>query len=176
MHAIFYDKLCEISNALWKRDKSELQCPLVYKSITSELLSIELHHKKSASIIIPAFYRPLNCASAEFTKCVVYELHIIYINHPNCQLWVYRYFNLPELSYNQILPISLKCVLEFLKLPFYCDLEQMVNMPSRGNSIDLLFTTHPSLIDKCVSIPGVGDHDAVLLHISTSPQCNKPIK
>ena len=52
-----------------------------------------------------------------------------------------------------------------------------MNMPSRGNNIiNLFFTTNPSLVDKCVSIPGVEDHDAVLLDISTSPQCNKPIK
>ena len=52
-----------------------------------------------------------------------------------------------------------------------------MSMPSRGNNIiDLFFTTHPSLVDKCVSIPGVGDHDAVLLDISTTPQCNEQNK
>ena len=52
----------------------------------------------------------------------------------------------------------------------------MVSMPSRDNNIiDIFFTTQPFLVDKCVSIPGVGDHDAVLLDISTT-QCNKPIK
>ena len=31
-----------------------------------------------------------------------------------------------------------------------------MSMPSRGNNIiNLLFTTHPSIIDKCVSIPGI---------------------
>ena len=70
----------------------------MYKSITSELLSIKVHHGRSASIIIPAFYRPPNCASAEFTKCVVYELHDIRVNHPNCQLWVSGYINLPDID------------------------------------------------------------------------------
>ena len=56
---------------------------LVYKSITSESLSTKLHHIKSASIIISAFYRPPNSASAESVKCVVNELLIIRIDHPN---------------------------------------------------------------------------------------------
>ena len=60
--------------------------------------------------------------------------------------------------------------LEFPKLAFYCDLEPMMNMPSRGNNIiDLFFTTQPFLVDKYASIRGVGDHDAVLLGISISP-------
>ena len=35
--------------------KFGLQCSLVYRSITSETLSIKLHNKKSASVIISAF-------------------------------------------------------------------------------------------------------------------------
>ena len=67
--------------------------------------------------------------------------------------------------------------IEFPNLPFYCDLEQMESIPSRGNNIiDLFLTIHPSFVDKCVSIPGVGDHDAVILGMSTTLQCNIPIK
>ena len=161
--------------------KSELQCSLVSKSITSELLSMKLHHEKSASIIISAFYRPPNCASAESAKCVINELHNIRIIHPNCEFWVSGDFNLPDIDWSNHTiksyqhPKSMS--LEFLKLPFYCNLEQMVSKPTRGNNIiDLFFTTHPSFVDKCVSIHGVGDHDAVLLDMSSTPQCNKPIK
>ena len=52
--------------------KSELQCSLVYKSITSELLSIKLHDIKSATII-SAFYRPPNCICT-VCKCVFFLL------------------------------------------------------------------------------------------------------
>ena len=62
--------------------KSLLRCSLVCNCITSVLLSIKLY-KKSASIIISAYYRPTNCASVESAKCVVNELHDIRINHPN---------------------------------------------------------------------------------------------
>ena len=90
-------------------------------------------------------------------------------------------FSLPDIDWNNITiksyqyPRSMS--LEFLKLHVLCDLEQMLSTPYRSNNIiDLFFTTHPSQIDKCVSIPGVGDHDAVVLEISTTSQCSKPIK
>ena len=70
----------------------------MYKSITSKLLSIKLHHIKSASIIIPAFYCPPNCASAELTRCFVDERHDIRVNHPNCELLVSGDFNLPDID------------------------------------------------------------------------------
>ena len=95
--------------------------------MTSELLSIKLHHKKSASIIISAYYRPPNCASVESTKCVADELHNICINHPNCEFWVSEDFNPPDIDWSNPTTKSYqyhKCMsLEFLKLPFYCDLE-----------------------------------------------------
>ena len=138
----------------------------------------------SSSIILSAFYRPPNCASNECAKCVVDELHKIRINHPNCDFWISGNFNLPDIDWSSPTikshqyPKSMSQ--EFHKLPLYCDLEQMVSIPSRRNNIiDLFFTTHPSLIDKCVSIPGVGDHVAVLLDMSTTPyvirQLNKKL-
>ena len=103
------------------------------------------------------------------------------INQPHCEFWVSGDFNLPDINWNNPIIKSLKypksICHEFHKLPFYCDLEQMMNMPSRGNNIiDLFITTHPTLVDKCVSIPGMGDNDVVLLDILTTPYCNKPIK
>ena len=154
--------------------KSDLQCSLMHKSITSKLLSIKLHHKKSASIIISDFYRLPNCASAQSAKCVADELHNIRINHPNCEFWFSGDLNLTDIDWSNLTiklyqyPKSMS--LEFLKSPFYCDQEQMANMPSRAiKIIDLFFTAHPSLVDKCVSIPGMGDHDAVLLDMSATP-------
>ena len=40
----------------------------------------------------------------------------------------------------------------------------MVKIPTRGeNILDLFFTSYPYLVNKCKTIPGVGDHDAVLI-------------
>ena len=84
--------------------KSEFQCSLVYKSITSELLSIKLHQIKSATIIISASYCPLSCASTESARCVVEELHDICINHPIHEVLICGDFYLPGIDWN-----NLKC-------------------------------------------------------------------
>jgi hypothetical protein len=51
-------------------------------------------------------------------------------------------------------------------------LEQLVSFPTRGEkTLDLVFTTHPSLVDKCKPLPSVGksDHDIVLVDLCMSP-------
>jgi hypothetical protein len=48
-------------------------------------------------------------------------------------------------------------------------LEQMVLFPTRGqNTLDLLFTSHPTIIDKCKALPALGrsDHDTVLIDLT----------
>jgi hypothetical protein len=43
-------------------------------------------------------------------------------------------------------------------------LEQIVVFPTRQeNILDLVLTTHPSLVNKCKPLPGLGDHDIVLI-------------
>ena len=58
-------------------------------------------------------------------------------------------------------------------------LEQVVDFPTRfdpDNTLDLLLTNRPSLIQRCETIPGVADHAAVLAitRIQTGPR--KPIR
>jgi hypothetical protein len=55
-------------------------------------------------------------------------------------------------------------------------LEQLVSFPTRGEkTLDLVFTTHPSLVDKCKPLPSVGksDHDIVLVDLCISPTIAK---
>jgi hypothetical protein len=45
----------------------------------------------------------------------------------------------------------------------------MVLFPTRGqNTLDLLFTSHPTIIDKCKALPALGrsDHDTVLIDLA----------
>jgi hypothetical protein len=49
-----------------------------------------------------------------------------------------------------------------------CNVEQIVDFPTRGNkTLDIFLTSNPGLIDRCKPIPGVGDHDAVLIDTLT---------
>ena len=43
-------------------------------------------------------------------------------------------------------------------------MEQIVDFSTRlDNIIELVFTTHPSLVNECKPLPGIGDHDIVLI-------------
>ena len=56
-------------------------------------------------------------------------------------------------------------------------LEQLVSFSTRGEkTLDLVFMTHPSLVDKCKPLPSVGksDHDIVLVDLCISPTIAKP--
>jgi hypothetical protein len=46
-------------------------------------------------------------------------------------------------------------------------MEQIVDFPTRlDNILDLVLTTHPSLVNKCKPLPGIVDHDIVLIDTS----------
>ena len=46
--------------------------------------------------------------------------------------------------------------------------EQIVKFPTRGeNTLDIFLTNRPSLIGKCKAVPGVSDHDIVVVEAST---------
>jgi len=45
---------------------------------------------------------------------------------------------------------------------------QIVDTPTHGsNLLDILFTNRPSLIDQCVPVAGISDHDAILTTFHT---------
>ena len=55
--------------------------------------------------------------------------------------------------------------------------EQIVDFPTRINNIlDVFCTNRPSLIDRCIPIPGLIDHDIVLTDTNVLPTRQKPIK
>ena len=74
-------------------------------------------------------------------------------------------FNLPDID-NYPIPIN-KSILDMIQ-----DLgaEQMVDFPTRkDNILDIFVTNRPSLVNKCSPIPGLGDHDIVLIDANIVP-------
>jgi hypothetical protein len=77
-----------------------------------------------------------------------------------------------------ILALSHRCIVSvsistaswspYLDILRNCNVEQIVDFPTRGNkTLDIFLTSNPGLIDRCKPIPGVGDHDAVLIDTLT---------
>jgi len=85
-------------------------------------------------------------------------------------LWIAGDFNLPDINWNKMTiegstyPNHINK--SFIDIPVVQDLcmEQIVDFPTRlDNTLDLVFTTHKSLVNKCKPLPGISDHDIVLV-------------
>ena len=86
----------------------------------------------------------------------------------NGNIWIAGDFNLPDIDWKSmsvatsIYPTRLnKFLLDTIQ---ELDLEQVVNFPTRqDNILDLVLTSHPSLVNRCKPLPGISDHDIVLI-------------
>ena len=58
-----------------------------------------------------------------------------------------------------------------------CVYDQVIDFPTRiDNTLDIFGTNRPSLIDRCVPLPGISDHDVVLVDSIVLPAGKKPVR
>ena len=89
--------------------------------------------------------------------------------------------NLPEINWslNAITghqyPLSLnERFLTFQEDNFFV---QFVTFPMPiNNTLDIFATNHPSLINKCIPISGIGDHDGVYINLDMTINHEKPAR
>ena len=66
---------------------------------------------------------------------------------------------------------------KFLELVQDNHLEQVVTFPTRHeDTLDLFLTNRPFLVNRCVPLPGLGDHEIVYIDTDISAKLNKPVK
>ena len=95
--------------------------------------------------------------------------------------WLGCDLNLPDISWdsNTVNPNqnSAKIDNRFLNSIQNCSLELKVTLPTRKEStLDLFLTNHPSVVNKCTTLLGIGDNDIVYIESSVTPKRFKPIK
>jgi len=76
-------------------------------------------------------------------------------------------FNLPDINSEGKSVTLHRYVLEInelaLNMSTECGFSQMVHFPTQGsNTLDLFFTSHPSLVQQCVPLPEISDHCTIL--------------
>ena len=90
-------------------------------------------------------------------------------------------FNLPDIDWSdgsiKPYPQYARCISEkMLDIVDDYNLTQMVHEPTRmEHTLDLVFTTHPDLIENTYVVPGMSDHSAVICNINfklTPPKKN----
>ena len=142
----------------------------IFKSNNTELISVKVHHSKRSSII-SAFYRPPSRQDHSYLNQVYEDFtHLKYLSNAY-NLWIAGDFNFPDINWNNMSVLGTAYPNNMNK--FFIDtieeisMEQIVDFPTRlDNILDLVFATHPSLVNKCKSLPEIGNHDIVLIDTS----------
>ena len=137
-------------------------------------IKVESFHKP---VVLAACYRPPNRTITEMIFKEIVRIGSKYKQNP---IWIGGDFNLPDIEWetksivrNQY-PVKLNE--SFLETLDSSNTEQLVQFNTRKNhTLDLLITNRASFVEKCIPIPGFGDHDtAILTDIICQPKLNKP--
>ena len=96
-----------------------------------------------------------------------------------CQVVLVGDFNCPEIDWPSLFVSSTSDKLvhqKLIDLSIAHNLTQMQEKLTRqDNTLDLYFTTNPSLVKNCTTIPGLSDHAIVVVESDTKPQyCTTP--
>ncbi|VDI47017.1 Hypothetical predicted protein [Mytilus galloprovincialis] len=157
---------------------SGIICQEVYKSKNVELIAAQINITDTKSLVIISAYRPPNKNDIDYLKQMIIEINELKLKFKNSTFWLGGDFNLPDIKWpEQNISGSMytKELNEaFIDMLNNLGIEQMVDFPTRkDNILDLFCTNQPALITKIKSIPGISDHDIVLVDAICKPQRSK---
>lgn len=131
-----------------------------------ENIWVKIEMQGSKPLLVGSYYKPKEndpYSLDEFNKSLSMA------TKSNATVWVGGDFNMPKLDWSNITPTS-DCKLQshyrdFINILFDNNLTQVVKDPTRENHIlDLFLTNNPSIVNRANVIPGISDHDAVLVN------------
>lgn len=134
-------------------------------------------------MIIGSYYRPPNRTDDDYLIKTKEEISTLRNTNKNAVFILADDFNAPDINWqsNNITGTkhySKKVNQTYLDLAAEHSLEQMVAFPTRGdNTLDLVFTSHPSYVERCKPLPPIADksdHDIVLFYTSHQPVRTRP--
>lgn len=160
--------------------KKHFTSEFVHQGEFSESLFCKINVKGGKPIIIGCVYRPPD-RNAELTTKICEDISLVINKHKNSVFWLGGDFNLPDIEWeneeieNYQYPKEISN--EYLQMSANLGLKQLVREPTRGvNCLDLFFTNTPDLTNKCSIIPGLSDHEAVLVETKLKLTKKKPVK
>ena len=124
------------------------------------------------SVIVGTFYCPPHSPAAVWED-LSHSIADVKVKYPNSKIFLGGDFNCPGIDWQSgtLTDSYLLCYSreKLISLSQEAQLEQIVPFPTRGpNMLDLCFISHPSIVSECYSVPGLSDHDAVIVKFSTS--------
>lgn len=152
--------------------KDTLPSSQVDTGASCEIVWCCIHGRSGQTLIVGSFYCPPQSSIAvleELTK----SIRIIKAKYPSARLILGGDFNAPGIDWKNgcltesYTSKSFRELLITISSDYF--LEQVVSEPTRGrNLLDLCFTTHPNQVKQCSTMPGLSDHEAVIVTFATS--------
>ena len=128
--------------------------------------TIKLEGRKK--MVLVAYYRPPHQTDETINRLYKHEIMELRNKHKKDIFVLTGDFNLPDINWSEqtISPNQYTVGTNQAYLDIASDngLEQIVDFPTRNeNTLDLIFTSHPSYKQRCKPIPAIGnsDHDSV---------------
>ncbi|XP_063969561.1 uncharacterized protein LOC135157548 [Lytechinus pictus] len=160
--------------------KSDIIVSEVSIDTNKEIVAAEMKIVGGHNLIVICLYRPPdnNIASAEE---ICSAISGVVRNNPSSAIWISGDLNLPDINWQTETvtghQYNLGVNSAFLSTFQDLCLSQIVDFPTRGQSIlDVFLTNRPSLIRKCIPLPGISDHDMVLTVADIRAKIQRPIK
>jgi hypothetical protein len=152
----------------------------IVTSKTCEFLAVKIQTRKQPIIIATAYRPPRSTiVEAENIKKELIMLHSKFKANP---IWFGGDLNLPDIDWstNSITKHQYPKEINecFLDTFSTCNLEQIVDFPTRGpNTLDIMTTNRPNLVTNCSPNMGLSDHDtSIYLEIDCHAKKTKPVK
>ena len=159
--------------------KSNISSQLIKYGESCEMCAVKLCLTEYDSLIIIGAYRPPN-RDISYIQHLCDTITDISIRNPHSLICCAGDFNVPDINWDteSVLsyryPLAINQVL--LKMSADCYFAQLVNFATRDeNTLDLFFTNRPMLINNCLQVPGISDHEIVLTSLLTKiPKLHQP--
>ena len=154
--------------------KHDLEASEIDVQATPELVAASFTCKDiKKPVIVCSFYRPTD-NKLEYSQELCNTVKDIHSRFGDHVLWLGGDANLPDIDWKSdtINGNRYSTTINQLYTDTINDIgcEQMVDFPTRiDNTLDIFCTNRPSLVDRCIPLPGLSDHDTVLVDCKVLP-------
>ncbi len=145
-----------------------------------ELVATKIQLYNEQPLIVLSAYRPPN-NDLPYTQTLCQAIRNVVAKNQSAVIWLTGDFNLPDINWASMSIIGHQYTTAvnncFISTFNDLGLTQSVDFPTREeNTLDLFVTNRPSLVTKCMPLPGVSDHEMVLTLSDIRARRQKPVQ
>ena len=148
-----------------------------------EMISGTIKLEDRKKMVLVTYYRSPHQTDETINRLCKQEIMELRNKHEKDIFVLAGDFSLPDINWSEQTISSNQYTVgtnqTYLAIASANGLEQIIDFPTRNeNTLDLIFTSHPSYKQRCKPIPAIGnsDHDIVLLDIACNPIKPKPTR